>query len=159
VPAVAPVAGEHFVAAVTGYRHRGVPAGEPADALGRHRRGVAERLAEDSPLRARRLDHVHRGGALVVLHRAVALRHHGRVRGFILGALEADGEGVERGGAQPRGGGHHRTGIDAARQEGPERHVGDQPPRRGDIQPGSQFRDRAKFVLFADVRRRLPVAP
>jgi hypothetical protein len=131
MPAVTAVTGEYLVAAVAGYRHGGVPAGEPADAVSRHRRRIAEWLAENAPLRARRLDHVHRGGALVVLHRAVALRHQHRIGSFVFGALEADGEGVERGGAQPRGGGHDRAGIDAARQEGAERHVGDQPLRRG----------------------------
>ena len=107
MPAIAPVAGEYLVTAVARQRHGGVAAGQRADAVGGYRRDVAERLTEDAALQAGGVDHVHCCRTLIVLGGAVAPGDHGGERGFVLAALEADGEGIQRRLPQPGGQRHH----------------------------------------------------
>ena len=122
---IAAVAGEHLVAAVAGQRHRHVPPRHPADDQVGMRRAVGERLAVDRARRSISASEALDLDPLLVMAGAVALRDLPRMGGLVEGRVaEADRAGGDRAGAGLRHQRDHAAGIDAARQEGAQRHVG-----------------------------------
>ena len=88
---------------------------------------VAEGFAEQARDLARHGEVIRRRAILGDMARAVALGHHRGIRPLVRRAGEADGEGGERLARRHRGEAGHRAGIDAARKEGAERHIGHHP--------------------------------
>ncbi len=125
-------------------------------------RSVAERFAEDRGLAARGVDHVDGFGAVLVLARAVARGDLAGVGGFVLLALEADCEAVERllvrSGPQPRGQRDDGAAVHAAGKKRAERHVRHQPLRDRVGEVGAHAAYRIRLGDRHDVARRAPVA-
>jgi hypothetical protein len=124
--AVAVVAAEDLVAAVADERHLHVPPGRLAHEQLRQRRLVSERLVEHR--REPRQQVRRRVDLELLVSRPPPLCHLARVGALVVAAVgEADGERPHR---LRRGLSHHRDHdrrVDSAREQRPERHVGDEP--------------------------------
>ena len=122
--AVAAVAGEILVAAVARQRHRHLLSRQLAHAVGRDRRAVGIRLVVQV---GEGVDQavVVLADHLGMVAGAVALGHHvGVLRLVEIRVVEADRAGGDRVAALLRHHRHHRARIDAAGQEGAQRHLG-----------------------------------
>ena len=149
VQPVATVAAEALVAAVAGQRHRHVPARELADPVGRQRRTVGVRLVVEAGQRVDQVEVVALD-PIDEVPRPVALGDLLRVPGLVERRVgERDRARVDRLRRQAGHRRHDRARVDAAGQEGAERHLRDhaQPDALADAR--EQFRLR---VLGRDDR-------
>jgi hypothetical protein len=119
-----------------------VPPGQRGEQVRRDLRAVGERLVvQRGQLRHHRQRLVGRDAQLGVIG-AQRLRHCARVRGLVEGRIvEADGEGTQPLGRRRAGEGHHQRRVDAAGQEGAERHVGRQVLAHDALEQRLQFVD------------------
>ena len=148
--AVAPVAGKVLVAAVARQRHRDVFAGQLADLVGGDRRAVGVRLVVDAGELVDEVEVV-AGHVIDEMTRLVAIGHLlGKARLVEGRIVERDRAGVDRLAGDARHGRDHGAGVHAARQERPERHLGDHAQADRFLEAAVQFlagfleRDRAR---------------
>ena len=141
VEGIAAVPGEVLVAAVAREGHGDPLAGGLRDVVGRHGRGVGEGLVVvprqllDGP------DGLGRDVELVM----VGTEELGNLPGIldlvVLPHAERDRVGPHRLRGRPRHHRHDGRGVDAARQEGAQRHVADHPELRRLLEPAEQLLD------------------
>ncbi len=160
VSAVRVVAGEHFVAPVTGKRHRHGPPRVLGEEPDRQRRAVGERFVQ---MPGHLFDHVDALGLEqeFVVVRSEALGHIALVGSFVVYLFfETETEGVEAALAHLAGQRDDGAGVDAAAQEEPDGHVAHQPQPHRVPQQIAGLGNGLAFVV--DVRRRPgrpPVGP
>ena len=127
MPAIAPIPGEHFVAAIPRQGYGDVLARHGADLESRHRRTVAKRLVIDRRQAVEQIEGI-RIDISDVMIGVVALGNFGGIGGFVPASRpECDREGADRVRRQTRHHRHDAARIDAAREKGAERYVGDHP--------------------------------
>ena len=156
------VAAEEFVAAIAAERHLDGARGELADDEGGDGGRIGERLAEVFDEFLDDADGIGPHDDFMMVGR-VLFGHHPGVGKFVEAALfEADGKRLDGLRRLERHGCHHRTGIDAAAQEGAERNVGDHADAYGfvellaDADDGLGMSEAGRG--FGGRRRHLPVA-
>ena len=158
MPAIAPIAGEALVTAVAGETDGDTFTREFADAIGRHRRAVGIGFIVDPGETLDQVEIVRLDGFDMMIGRIAArdlLGIGALVEGWI---TEGDRTGIDRLIGQARHHGDHGARIDAARQKGAERHLGDQPNTHRLAQTlddlGHRFADVLNAVRF---ERNVPI--
>ena len=123
--------------------------GETRDEVGGDRRGVAERLVEGDGQLAEQRRPVGPQHELVVVG-AVALRDETRPVALVEALLlEADRERADALAALRRGQRGERGGVDAAREQHPDGHVGDEVRANGVGEAGAQLDGQLGLALGA----------
>ena len=136
---VAGIAGETLVAAVSVQRHRHVFPGKARQVERRQSGRIGERLAVVAHQLWQHLDGVGPNDEFVMFGPEL-LRDQPRLRQLVEALLlEADRERLDRLGGVLGHRGHHGRGVDAAREEGPHRHVGDHPAADRPADPGADL--------------------
>src|SRR6516165_635692 len=158
MPAIASVAGENLVPAITGQGDGNVFACRSADTEGRHRRTVAERLVVDRRQSVEKIERIWIDGSDVMIG-PVALGNLARKSGFVPPLrAKRDRECADRLGLQA---GHHRDNaarIGATGEESAERNVGDHPHANRFAQAGDQlFFDLTRTYRRAVEKPQVPV--
>ena len=158
-PGVGGVAGEGLVAAVARQRHLDLAARHLGQVVHRDHRGVGERLVHLPHQPRQQLERARPHHELAVIGAEVRRDAARLLELAELLLLETDAEGLDRLRHRLGHQRHHHAGIDPARQERSERHVGDQPqPHR----LGEQRAQALAVVLLAvpalHLDRQRPVA-
>ncbi len=136
---VAAIAGEGLVGAVARERDLDRLAGELGHAVGGQRRGVGERLVEGVGEHVDQAE-IAGGDDAAAVTGGEPLGDLGRMMRLVMvGLVEADRAGLDRLAARLGHEGDHRRAVDAAGEEGAERHVGDHARADGGAQPLDHF--------------------
>jgi hypothetical protein len=158
---IAAVAREGLVAAVAGERHGHMLARHLGHEVGRHGRGIGQRLVVEPRERVHRQARIRLEHLGVVARPDPGRRTARRVELVVALLAEAHRARDHRFLRRTRHAVDHRGRVDAARQKSPQRNVGHQPIAHAAVEPFEDLlvQRRLALHLAQPVARQVPVAP